>query len=334
MNSVERFKAVMNFQKPDRLPMIEWAHYWDKTVDRWHGEGLPAELVDAAEIRRYLGLDCYHQLWTGTRKDTCPSEPHHGAGIISDTGGYIKLKEHLYPEFRQQHRHGLDWLADTACRQARGEVVFWISLDGFFWFPRVLLGIENHLYAFYDQPELMHAINRDLTDFHLRTLDSLCEICTPLFMTFGEDMSYNHGPMLSKTLFDEFIAPYYRRIVPALKERGIIPMIDSDGDVTTLIPWLEEAGIEGLLPLERQSGVDVAQIRRCHPRFRMIGAFDKMVMNRGEQAIRGEFERLLPVMRTGGFIPSVDHQTPPGVSLEQYKCYLRLLKEYAELGAG
>ena len=36
-------------------------------------------------------------------------------------------------------------------------------------------------------------------------------------------------------------------------------------------------------------------------------------------------------MRTGGFIPSVDHQTPPSVSLEEYRCYLRLLEEYAGL---
>ena len=44
--------------------------------------------------------------------------------------------------------------------------------------------------------------------------------------------------------------------------------------------------------------------------------------------MRAEFERLVPLMKTGGFIPSVDHQTPPGVSLEQYRCYLRLLDEY------
>ena len=62
----------------------------------------------------------------------------------------------------------------------------------------------------------------------------------------------------------------------------------------------------------------------------MVGHFDKMVMNRGEAAIRGEFERLLPLMRTGGFIPSVDHQTPPGVSLDQYRVYLRLLEEYTK----
>jgi hypothetical protein len=44
--------------------------------------------------------------------------------------------------------------------------------------------------------------------------------------------------------------------------------------------------------------------------------------------MRAQFERLVPLMRAGGFIPSVDHQTPPEVSLDNYRLYLRLLKEY------
>jgi len=44
--------------------------------------------------------------------------------------------------------------------------------------------------------------------------------------------------------------------------------------------------------------------------------------------MRAEFERLRPLMKTGGFIPSVDHQTPPGVSIDQYRSYLKLLFEY------
>ena len=44
--------------------------------------------------------------------------------------------------------------------------------------------------------------------------------------------------------------------------------------------------------------------------------------------MKAEFERILAVMRQGGYIPSVDHQTPPGVSLQNYKIYLRLLNEY------
>jgi uroporphyrinogen-III decarboxylase len=85
-----------------------------------------------------------------------------------------------------------------------------------------------------------------------------------------------------------------------------------------------------MLPLERQSGVDVARVRQKHPRLCMVGAFDKMTMTRGTEAMRAEFERLLPVMRQGGLIPGVDHQTPPGVSLAQYRDYLALLWEYTE----
>jgi len=88
-----------------------------------------------------------------------------------------------------------------------------------------------------------------------------------------------------------------------------------------------------VLPLERQAGVDAAKLRSAFPTFRMIGHFDKMTMTRGEAAMRAEFERLLPVMRSGGFIPGVDHQTPPGVSLAEYRVYLRLLEEYSLKGA-
>ncbi|MBT3292400.1 MAG: hypothetical protein HN380_34105, partial [Victivallales bacterium] len=78
------------------------------------------------------------------------------------------------------------------------------------------------------------------------------------------------------------------------------------------------------------SGVDLAVIRDRHPRMRFIGHFDKMIMHHGEAALRAEFERLMPVARQGGFIISVDHQTPPGVSLEDYRLYLRLFQEYAQ----
>jgi len=65
----------------------------------------------------------------------------------------------------------------------------------------------------------------------------------------------------------------------------------------------------------------------------MLGGYDKMAMPQGEEAMRAEFERLLPVMKSGYFIPSVDHQTPPGISLENYKIYVCLFREYCEKAA-
>lgn len=326
MNTRERFHAVMNFEPFDRLPIVEWAIWWDQTINRWHQEGLPENVTERYEIARYFGQDVYKQGWLPVYRPGIPAPAHHGAGIIADEADYDRVRPFLFPD---NPIDAATWEA-WAAQQASGEVVLWFTVDGFFWFARSLLGIERHLYAFYDQAELMHRINQDLCEWILKSIDQLVAVCTPDFMTFGEDMSYNHGPMLSKNLFDEFMAPYYRQILPKLKQHGIRTIIDSDGDITQPAHWFEEVGLEGILPLERQAGVDIARLRQEHPRMLFIGHYDKMVMSHGEAAMRAEFERLLPTASQGGFLISCDHQTPPGVSLENYQIYLRLFQEYAE----
>lgn len=320
MTNRERFRRTLSFEAVDRLPVIEWAAWWDKTVARWRTEGLPEELQDAESIRDYFGQDCHRQYWIG---------PHRDGTLITNREEYLAAKPTLYPEVAFDK----DLVRSWAPRQKTDEMVVWLSLEGPFWYPRTLFGIEPHLYAFYDQPDLMKEMNEDLLEFNQRIYDEFCEICVPDFMTFAEDMSYNHGPMLSKGQFDEFMAPFYRRIVPGMLERGTVVLVDTDGDITEPAAWFLEVGCQGLLPLERMAGVDVSELRRRHPNIRLVGAFDKTTMHLGEERMRQEFERLLPVMKQGGFIPSCDHQTPPGVSLEDYRLYMRLLKEYCEAAA-
>jgi hypothetical protein len=327
-NHVERFRAVMNFEPVDRLPRWEWAMWWDQTIARWHDEGLPRELKASQvfEIAQYFGLDPYQQFWFSTTDPTIEATQHHVEGIVSDLDDYRRVRPGLFP----CHDEAIQSMRPWAQRQEVGDAVVWCTLEGFFWFPRTLMGFTKLMFAFYDQPELIHQINRDLLEFNLRLLDQILPVCVPTFMTIAEDMSYNHGPMISRKVFEEFVAPYYRELIPRLIERNIMPLVDTDGDVTLLIPWLEELGIVGVLPLERQAGVDGLALRRQYPRFRLVGHFDKMTMNHGTAAMRAEFERLQPLIRAGGFIPSVDHQTPPGVSLDEYREYLKLLNEFTQ----
>ncbi len=329
MTTVDRFRSVFAFEKPDRLPVTEWAGWWNKTLDRWYGEGLPKELRDQADIDAYVGLDSLVRLWPPTMRPDCPQAPSHGAPIILDEAGYEALRPRLYPELTPDH-----WIVQRLQRlvpaHESGKTAVWISYDGFFWFHRKLLGIENHLYSFYDQPALYHRISDDLEEYTLRCLETLFDILKPDFYCMSEDMSYNLGPMIGEDLFDEFMLPHYRKINDYAHSRGVPVLIDSDGDVTKMIPWFQRGGIDGVLPLERQAGVDIHALQKAYPKFLFLGGYDKMVMPRGEEAMRREFERLLPAVRHGGFIPGVDHQTPPGVSFENYKTYLRLFKEYAE----
>lgn len=328
MNHVERFRAVLNFQPVDRLPRWEWAMWWDQTIARWHREGLPEDLrfSQVFDIARYFDLDPYQQFWFSTTEATIEATQHHVEGVVSGLDDYERIRPRLFPS----HGQAIAGMAEWAERQRRGDAVVWATLEGFFWFPRTLMGFEKLMFAFADQPELLHRINEDLLRFNLRLLDEMLRVCVPTFMTIAEDMSYNHGPMISRATFEAFVAPYYRRLLPRLQEHGIPLLMDTDGDVTLLVPWLEELGVRGVLPLERQAGVDGLALRKQFPRLMMVGHFDKMTMPQGEQAMRAEFERLVPLMKAGGFIPSVDHQTPPGVSMEQYRCYRRLLQEYTE----
>lgn len=329
MKNRERFLNVLNFKKvDDRLPMIEWVEWWDLTVKRWESEGLPANM-EPDEISKYFGLDMHSQFWLAPYKDNFPKWDFYGSGIISDMESYIKIKEYLYPE--ELIDKTKEKLIELKHMHESGDLVIWLTLEGFFWFPRMLLGIENHFYAFYDNPSLIHKINQDLANYNTRLVEEFCKIIKPDFMTFAEDLSYNNGPMLSYEQFKEFLLPYYNQNMSVIKKHNIVSLVDTDGKVEGAIPWFIEAGIEGILPLERQAGVDVAWIRENYPDFRMIGGYDKMVMSKGEKEMRKEFERLLPVMKSGGFIPSCDHQTPPGVSLDNYRIYLKLLKEYCEM---
>ena len=329
MSHVERFRAVMDFQSVDRLPQWEWAMWWDLTIGNWRKQGLPKDLDSVFEIAEYFGLDPYQQFWFSTTDDTIGAVQHHVEGIISNMDDYLRLRPKLFPD----HGRAIESMRPWAVRQDAGEAVVWITLEGFFWVPRTLMGFTKLSLAFYDQPELLHQISQDLVDFNLRILQQVERVCVPTFATIAEDMSYNNGPMLSERHFDEFIAPYYRQIVPRLLEMNVIPLVDTDGDVTKMAPWLLREGIHGALPLERQAGVDGMELRKKHPTICMVGHFDKMVMDKGEQAVRDEFERLMPLMRSGGFIPSIDHQTPPHVTMDQYQSYRRLLKDYTMAAA-
>jgi Uroporphyrinogen decarboxylase (URO-D) len=332
MNNRDRFRAVLRFERVDRLPRYEWATWWDQTVSRWQGEGVPASLppgeAGVVALMEHFGLDPVWQAWHPIARTGYP-ELAHGEGPVGGLADYEAVRPLLYPEPEWDRQFPPGILE----RHRRGEVALWYTLNGFFWFPRQLLGIQRHLLAFYDQPELLRRIADDLLAYNLHLVDALAELAEPEFMTIAEDMSYNGGPMLSESHFDEFMAPYCRELTDRIRRRDTVVFVDSDGDVEWCVPWFARCGVQGMLPLERQSGVDVSRLRERQCDLRMIGGFDKMTMTRGAEAIRAEFERLLPTVRQGGFIPSVDHQTPPGVSPRQYRDYLALLWEYSEKGA-
>ncbi|HPL08628.1 MAG TPA: hypothetical protein PLB20_07530, partial [Clostridia bacterium] len=182
MNQRERFLNVMNFQPVDRLPMIEWAGWWDKTILRFISEGAP-DMPNKEDIKHeYFGLDRLKQYWIGARGRGY-NQLSEEMKKVTDMQSYERLKPYLYDKGKVQA--AVEDAAQYRKMHDDGDLVVWITVDGFFWFPRTLFGIEEHLYAFYDEPELMHRMNQDEADYINYVIDEMSKAIQPDFMTFA-----------------------------------------------------------------------------------------------------------------------------------------------------
>ena len=91
-----------------------------------------------------------------------------------------------------------------------------------------------------------------------------------------------------------------------------------------------DAGVDGFLPMDVNAGMDIVEVRKQFPKLKFIGSFNKLEIAKGPEAIDKEFDRILPVIRGGGYIPGSDHQVAPSTSLENYQYYIKKLKKIME----
>jgi len=198
-----------------------------------------------------------------------------------------------------------------------------------FGFCRELLGPERLLYTFYDEPAMIHDMMEVSTELCLGVLDRATRMGAITAVYFWEDMSYKNGPLISPAMFRQFMAPRYKRITELARSRGIeVIFVDSDGDVSALIPLWLEAGVNGVFPMEVAAGMDVVALRRQYGRnLLMTGGIDKRALARGAAAIDAELARVVPVALEGGYIPHIDHAIPHDVPYENFRYYWRRKKQ-------
>jgi uroporphyrinogen decarboxylase len=215
-------------------------------------------------------------------------------------------------------------------RAAAGQgLVIVQNLIGGYMYLRSLIGPADLLYAFVDQPDLIHACMRAWLDLADTVLAGHQQHVTIDEIFFGEDICYNHGPLISPAMMWEFILPYYQQLIANLKSRQIdksrhlYVQIDTDGFCVPTIPVYREAiGMDVMSPMEVASGCDVVQIGRDWPGLVIKGGIDKRVLAKGRKAIDEMLERIFPVMRArGGYTPHCDHGVPAEVPLADYIYY-------------
>lgn len=364
MNNRERFLATMSGGSVDRLSHVEHG-FWTETRTRWLQEGLSSEVGEGSFSYVSDGEDLYHHFDVAKFAYILPGQyfdPPFPVTVLEENDHYcvftdakgIKLKvlkENVsIPMFldypikdradydrrkgsllgRPQERLPEDWGALCKTMKGQGDAITALHMDGFFAFPRELMGLETFLETLYDDPDLIREMIENRADFYIEMMGKPIADMKPDMAFLWEDMCYCNGPLLSPAQFREFMLPAYRKLTDFLRSKGVRNIIvDSDGKIDKLIPLWLEGGVTGLLPFEVKAGMDVVRVGKEYPELQMIGGISKHEIAKGKAAIDKELERVLPAMlKRGRYCVSLDHWVPPDISLQDYSYFVRRVREY------
>lgn len=108
---------------------------------------------------------------------------------------------------------------------------------------------------------------------------------------YWEDICFKNGPLVSPSVFREYIGPWYRKIAELVNAYGVnIISVDCDGWIDHLIPvWLEN-GVNTMFPIE--VGTWNASIQPWREKFgkelRGVGGMNKNVFSQDKQSVDRE----------------------------------------------
>ena len=353
MSSSELFHQIMNYRQFDRVPAIAFENFEVSTLDRWRTEGLPPDQTPI----EYLGMDKLINL----PADFLP-HPAYADRIISEDAesfittdmmgatvrrrkenptmyyGYIghpvknrydweRYKERFDPSAPERQPYSLQ--AGFKSFNDSGEISimnFWPFLFrlGFY-----AMGMEQFMIAFYEAPDLIHEMFSYWSSFALKTIQPALQFARVDLASFSEDLAYKNGPHLSPAIYREFFIPYQNVITQELKKHGI-PYISmwTSGNAEAYIPILMDNGINCLMILEQQAGMDPVRLREKYGKgLRLIGGIAKEALIEGPKALDREIDRLMPLIEQGGYVPAIDDMIPPEVPFSYYTHYVRRIQE-------
>ena len=239
---------------------------------------------------------------------------------------FAKIKRRYDPD--DPARYPKDW--DRLAREYKDRSYpLGMTIRGPFWWTRDMIGLKGIATGIYRDRELLRDIIDLCVDFQTRVLHRALDSVELDYVIISEDMAYKNGPMIGPDAVRDFMGEAYREFSRFFLGHGVaVVFIDSDGDIESLIPVWEDCGINGVTPCEVAAGMDVVRLGRRHPRLVMMGGIDKRMLARSFREIDEEVDyKVPPLLRRRGFFPGVDHAVPPDVPLNNFRYFVRRLKE-------
>lgn len=304
------------------FPFVEPLFFDVGAVTGYFGPDQAEVLVDDGRelvFKNHMGIR--HRMLRGSSTIALPSEypVRTREDWLRIRQFYEYVPERLPAGFRERCRE----------QRALGHVIV-AAMPGGFDEIRVLMGDEEAIVAPYEQPELVAEILDVIGATAERVIAEIAGDGLLDQLNVHEDMAGKSGPLWGPAQVEEFMVPYYRRVWETARRGGCrLFNVDSDGDCNAIMESLLKGGVNMFHPCEPMANMDIVALRRKFgARLAFEGGIDKYALLAGKDAIARELARVVPFMAaSGGCMLGLDHRIPNGVSLENYRFYVKRLME-------
>jgi len=201
---------------------------------------------------------------------------------------------------------------------------------------QALRGFESFMTDLLVNKPLAHALLEMLTDAYLRRCERYLERVGDYvqIVLVNDDLGTQQGPMLSPECYREMLWPYQKRLFGFIKSRADVCLLfHSCGSVRRFIPFLIEAGVDALNPVQVSAAeMDTAELKREFGRdltFWGGGCDTQHVLPRGTAAdVREEVRRRIDDLAPGGgFVFTQVHNIQPDVPPQNVVAMVEAVRE-------
>jgi len=175
----------------------------------------------------------------------------------------------------------------------------------------MLVGMENLMVYFYEEPEFVKELLGRIMDFQMGIAKHYAKLGIE-FAGLGDDLGTQRGLLFSPAIMDEFFVPEYRRIFDFYKERNVLRSFHSCGCVIDAADTLADLGVTILNPVQDTANDLPMLLQKIDGRMALQGGIPSdLIMNGPTEAIAAEVQRKIALLgKNGGYFCDADQGLP------------------------
>jgi len=170
-----------------------------------------------------------------------------------------------------------------------------------------LMGFDEGLCACFEEPEEVKALMEYICDFYVDAAKNLIYYYKVDFGAFGDDIAHERNPFLSLEMFQDLIAPYWRRYYAVFAEAGLPAGMHNCGHFELYLDDLVDMGVTFWDPVQNTNDM-VAIKDKFGRRLAMCEAYDaRFLGDADEEEVRASFREHLNKVAPGGGYALFNH---------------------------